>query len=270
MRASLRVGTVPYFVARPLDLGLERERGIELSAAEPARLIERLRAGALDVALVSSIEMFRGEGYGHVGGLAIGGHGFVSSVQVFLRRPLEELGSVALDPASRAAQALARVTLESRAPGTRFTELEFGRDPRTEAESRDLGGWLRIGDAALREYGAAGAPPVFNPSEAWLADTGLAFAFAVWLVRPHVELSRNEVASFAAARERGRAETERIAREASARLDLPLALCRRYLLEECRYELGGELARTLCAFRDAAARLGLCRSDVEPRAIASA
>jgi predicted solute-binding protein len=212
--------------------------------------------------------MFRGAGYRFLEGLAIGGRGRVSSVQVFLRRPLARLGSIALDPASRTAQALSQVTLARRAPGTRFVDVAAGADPRAIAARGDLGGWLRIGDTALRECAAPGAPETFNPSQAWLEDTGLSFAFAVWLVRPGAEISREHARAFAAARARGTPATARIADDAAAALALPRDFCRRYLLEECRYELGPELDRTLRAFRDAAAELALCRRDLEPGAIA--
>ncbi|MEM8711007.1 MAG: MqnA/MqnD/SBP family protein, partial [Planctomycetota bacterium] len=60
---TLRVGSVPYLVGRPLDHGLGDEPGITLEHDVPAKLIERLRAGDIDVALVSSIELFRRKDY---------------------------------------------------------------------------------------------------------------------------------------------------------------------------------------------------------------
>lgn len=264
---TLRVGSVPYFVARPLTSGLERERGIELSLDVPARLVERLRAGELDVALVSSIELFRASGYRYLEGAVIGGDGFVASVQVFLRRPLERARAIVMDPSSRTAQALVRVTLAKRAPEIGFVEVAAGRDPRAVADADDLGGWLRIGDAALRETHSDAAPATFNPSAAWKADTGLPFVFAAWIVRPGVELTRAHIDAFTGARVRGLGELDAIALRASEELGVPLEVCRRYLREQCRFELGAQLAPALRAFRDAAAALGLCRGDLEPGAI---
>jgi chorismate dehydratase len=264
---SLRVGTVPYLVARPLNLGLERERDFELVRAVPAQLIDGLRDGSLDVALVSSIELFRAPGYGYLAGPAVAGRGFVASVQVFLRRPVGELRSIVLDPASRTAQVLAQITLERRERGLHFVEVPLGVDPRVVAQAEDHGGWLRIGDAALAEYLGPNAPRVFNPSEAWTADTQLPFVFALWIVRPGVELSGAQLAAFANARARGAANAEGLARDASRAWNLPLAACRKYLLEECRYDPGAELEPALLALRDAGAALGLCRGDLVPRAI---
>lgn len=269
MSAVLRVGSPAYLVARPLDLGLEDEPGIELVRAVPARLVEGLRAGRLDVALVSSIELYRRAGYRFLDGPAVTGRGEVRSVLVFLRRPLEDVRHVVLDPASRAAQALTRVVLPARVGGPlRFSEPEPDADPRAEAAALDADAWLGIGDAALRLALSGDAPPTFSPSAAWTADTGLPFVFAVWIVRPGVELDERARHAFAAARARGAAALERLAAQASRAWGLPEAACRRYLAEECGYDPGPQLAPALDAFREHAAALGLCRGDLRPAALA--
>jgi len=265
---SLRVGAPAYLVARPLDLGLEHERGIELERAVPARLVEGLRAGRLDVALVSSIELFRSPGYRWIDGPAVCGAGPVRSVQVFLRRPLEEVGSVLLDPDSRAAAVLTRVVLPPRLRATpRFLEVAAGRRPERAAQEERADAWLEIGDAALRRALARPAPPSFDPCAAWFADTGLPFAFAVWIVRPGVEPTPEQLAAFVRARERGRAALDALADRAAAEWSLSAQDCRRYLGEECRYDPGPALARALFAFRDAAARLGQCDAALDPTPI---
>lgn len=259
---------MPYLVGRPLDAALGREPGMRLTRAVPARLVEELRSGALDVALVSSIELFRRPGYAYLEGAAITGQGFVASVQVFLRRPLAELESVALDPASRTAQALTRILLSERAqragrPVPEFLELGPGDDP--GAAPADA--WLAIGDRALRTYLGADCPPLFNPPEAWSAERGLPFVFAAWIVRPGVQLDDLQLATFARAREEGLQQLEQLAEEAGRAWDLPLGPCRRYFASECRYDPGQELGPALFSFRDAAAALGLCRGDLVPAAI---
>ena len=266
---SLRVGAVPYLVGRPLVEGLEREPGIELSLAVPARLVDALRREELDVALVSSIELFRRPGYGYVAGSAIAGAGFVASVQVFLRKPLAEVATLALDPASRTAQALSQIMLARECdaagrPRPRALEPERGT-----AEEAPADAWLAIGDPALVRSLSPGAPPWFNPSEAWSRAFGLPFVFAAWVVRPGLELDAAALAAFARARERGTgpAALEALAREGAARWSLPLEACRRYLAVECRFDPGRELAPALRRFRDEAARLGLADGTIEPRVL---
>lgn len=259
---TLRVGTVPFLVARPLDEGLGDEPGIELAADVPAKLVEKLRSGEIDVALVSSIELFRQPGYRYLDGLAVSGRGFVASVQVFLRKALEEVRSIALDPASRAAATLVQVMLAERGTPPSYHTCALGEDPR----GANADAWLRIGDRALREYHEDGALPVFNPSAAWCEATGLPFVFATWIVRPGVDLEPWHDA-FLRARERGEARREALAEEASRAWSLSLEACREYLLDECVYEPGSQMADALLAFRDRAARIDLCEAHLEPRPI---
>lgn len=258
--STLRVGSVPYLVGRPLDLGLEDEPGVNLVRRPPSQLVDGLRAGDLDVALVSSIELFRRPGYGYLNGYAVFGEGRVSSVQLFLRRPVETLERVALDPASRTSAALVQVLLaDVHGAQPQFAEPPDGVDPRdAEADA-----WLRIGDRALRETFAANPPPAWNPSEAWRAHTGLPFVFALWISAPGVDLGPWRGA-FERARERGRAAAPALARNAARATGLPEGALLHYLLEECAYEPGARLGASLTAWRDRAAAHGLCDGDLEP------
>lgn len=260
----LRVGSVPYLVGRPLDSGMEEEPSIEFRREVPAALVEGLRTGRLDVALVSSIELFRRPGYGYLEELAVAGRGHVSSVQVFLRRAVEQVRRIALDPSSRTAAALTR-SLWPRAgtdPGPEFTAVAPGKDPRDE----DADAWLRIGDRALQETLEEPPWPVFNPSGVFAERTGLPFMFALWIVRPGVDV-RPFVEVFTRARERGRREARAWVRRESEALELPVPFLERYLDEECFFEPGDALAPSLHAFRDLASARDLARGNLEPRPI---
>jgi chorismate dehydratase len=260
----MRIGSVPDLVGRPLDSGLEHASGLVYRRAVPAALVDDLRSDALDVALVSSIELFRRPGYRYVDELAVAGRGSVRSVQLFLRVPLERVGTIALDPASRTSAVLVEIELAARF-GRRpeLVELPASADPSTAATDA----WLQIGDAALRTALAPSAPPSFNPSRAWTERTGLPFVFACWVAAPHAPVDAH-LAEFAAARARGRARTAELAREAALEWNLPAAACREYIEHECVYELGSdEMRRALFAFRDAAAALGRCDASLSPAAL---
>ena len=261
--STLRVGSVPYLVGRPLDLGLGDEPGIELVHDVPANLVKQLRAGELDVALVSSIELFRRPGYRYIPEIGVAGRGTVTSVQVFLRRPVHELETLALDPSSRTAACLVQVLLADRPQGApQFIEVPAGDDPREAASDA----WLRIGDPALRESLEPNGPRVFNPSKAWAQRTGLPFVFAPWIVAPGVDVEPH-LAAFARARLRGAAALLELATQAAAQWQLPLAACTRYLAEECTFEPGADMQPALFAFRDAAAKLDLCQAGLAPQAV---
>lgn len=260
--SPLRVGSVPYLVGRPLDEGLRQEPGIELTHDVPARLVERLRAGEVDVALVSSIELFRAPGYRYLDGLAVAGRGRVGSVQLFLDGPsqIQDVRSVALDPASRTARTLTRVLLTENAP--EFHEVPAGEDPRAAG----CDAWLRIGDVALQEHLNEGLPH-WNPSETWAEVTGLPFVFAPWIVRPEVDLAPHAEA-FLRAAEHGRSRLPALAEEAAGVWSLEAKDCLHYLADECTYALGEEeQRRSLLEFRDRAAALGLCDGELTPAPI---
>ncbi|MFT5732054.1 MAG: chorismate dehydratase [Planctomycetota bacterium] len=259
----LRVGSVPYLVGRPLDHGLSREPGITLEHDVPARLIERLRSSEIDVALVSSIELFRQPGYRYLDGIGVAGNGYVGSVQVFLRKPIQEVTSIAMDPSSRAAAALTRSLLYDREGGApEFIEVPAGADPR-EAEGADA--WLRIGDPALRETLTLDFP-AWNPSEEWRKRTGLPFVFAAWIVREDVEIEPH-LDAFRRARMSGRAAIPALAREAAELWHLPEGQCLSYLSEECSYDPGPAMAPSLREFQRRASQAGLCENELLPEPI---
>ncbi len=247
-------------VGRPLDKGLGDEPGISLEHDVPARLIERLRSGDLDVALVSSIELFRRDGYRYLDGIGVAGDGYVGSVQVFLRAPIQEAKSLAMDPASRAAAALTKSLLFERRGGPpEYVEVPLGQDP---AAAKDTDGWLRIGDQALRETLTIDAP-AWNPSEEWRERTGLPFVFAAWIVRPDAEIEPH-LDAFRRARARGRDAVDELAEEAAKAWSLPAAKCRSYLSEECRYDPAEDMGPALREFQKRAARAGLCDPRTKP------
>jgi len=261
----LRVGSVPYLVGRPLDLGLGDEPDIELSHAVPARLVAGLRDGSLDVALVSSIELFRRPGYAFLDGIGVSGASYVSSVQVFLRKPLAEVRSVALDPSSRTAAALTQVTWPRDGQRPAFLEVAPGSDPRQVPADA----WLRIGDPALvesLEWVDAERTRVFNPSQAWAAQSGLPFIFAPWIVAPGVDIEPHLI-SFAMAHARGLAARAELAAQHAQKSALSAEQLTHYLVQECHYAPGAAMQPSLLAYRDAAAKLELARGELTPRAI---
>ena len=259
----LRVGSVPYLVGRPLDHGLEAEPGISLEHDVPARLIERLRDREIDVALVSSIELFRRHGYRYLDGLGVAGDGYVGSVQVFLRNPIQEVQKIAMDPASRAAAALTRSLLFEREGGApEFLEMPLGADPR---EASEADAWLRIGDSALRETLTIDVP-AWNPSEEWRKRTGMPFVFAAWIVREDVDIEPH-LPAFIRAREAGRAAIPDLAREAAKVWQLPEGQCYSYLSEECSYDPGAAMGPSLREFQRRAFLAGLCENTVLPEPI---
>lgn len=199
---SARIGGVPYGVGAPLLCGLAAEPEVTLVQAPPTELIEQLRRGQLDAALVSSIEAVRRPGYRIVARIGIAARGPVRSVRAFRRRDVV-IRSVGLDRSSAASATMLRILLDrplraERTPDCTFTEIEPTRTPALLPQ--DL--VLLIGDHGL--HAEAGGREVWDLGELWHGWTGLPFVFALWLLAPSADAERI-VPLLLASRERGRA-----------------------------------------------------------------
>jgi chorismate dehydratase len=262
MRFPIRVGAVSYLNAKPLYHRLtEFAPGVELTMDVPSRLAERLARGELDVALIPSIEYFRGAaaGYEILPGFAIAARGPVRSVKLFSRVPLGAIDRLALDAGSRTSQALARVWLDAAhgvRPG-RIEELPLG----VPVQESTADAVLLIGDRAM-QVAAGPFHAVVDLAEAWHALTGLPFVFALWVARGGVELGDLPEA-LARSRAEGLAQARELAGVYGPRLGLDVATCFDYLTRVLSYDLGAPELAGLRLFARKAAALGLAPEGVD-------
>jgi chorismate dehydratase len=256
MPPIIRVGAVSYLNAMPLSYRLEEwASGVALSMDLPSRLASRLASGDLDLALIPSIEYLRGAGSGYeiLPGFAIAARGPVRSVKLFSRVPPGRIDRLALDEGSRTSQVLARVWLDARygvRPST-IEPLPMG----VSALESTADAVLVIGDRAMK---VPDAPfhTVVDLAEAWHALTGLPFVFALWVVRPGVDLGDlPEV--LARCRAEGLAHADELAAVHGPRLGLDPAVCLDYLTRVISYDLGEPEVAGLRRFARMAAGLGL-------------
>ncbi|MFQ5896182.1 MAG: menaquinone biosynthetic enzyme MqnA/MqnD family protein [Nitrospinota bacterium] len=253
MGAGLRLGTVPFLNAEPLTRELASLNGsISLTLGTPAELARALEAGALDGALVSSYAYFTGRGYRLVPGVGIVSRGRVESIRLYLKKPLPEVRSVALDAGSLSAAHLARLLLEGRwGLRPRCRPLEPGASGREVPEDA----FLLIGDPALCERGE-GLEAIDLGSE-WGAWTGLPFVYALWVFREGGEGVVEAARSLLEAKRLGVAQLPEIAREGALRLGVGEALCRDYLLNCIHYDVGEEEVKGLLRYYDLLVEAGL-------------
>lgn len=257
---TLRLGTVPYLNARPLVAGLAAEPGVTLSESVPSELAPKLRAGGLDAALVSAVELFRDPPLSWVPGPAVVSRGPVQSILLFLRGPAREVRTLALDRSSLSAAALTQVCL-AEFLGSK-PEVIRSAAPDAPLESIDADAVLRIGDPALRTD--AGEWQVLDVGQVWTDATGLPFVYALWLVRPDAPGARVAQVVRRAARE-GQRRLDDIAQRYGADAGLSLDAARRYLTDVVAWELGPEELEGLATFGKLAANLGLTdRSSLPP------
>ena len=225
----VRYGAVSYLNAKPLVEGLA-----PLVLDSPAGLVRRYERGEVDVAL---LPVAAGESAGapRIGSLGIAADGPVDSVFLFLRRPLSEVETLALDPASRTSSLLAQVLLRAR----------YGREIRIASNGADAE--LLIGDRALER--GAGDERRIDLAAAWRDWTGLPFVFAAWYGAPDAE------AELEAAFARGRGRLRDYA--AGASLALGAEALEEYLSERIRFRLGERELAGLERFLEEARGLAL-------------
>ena len=267
------VGAVNYLNSKPLIEGLDEllNGHATLRLDYPSRLAGDLASGLLDVALIPSIEYFRGQNYEVISDACVAAHGPVLSVKLYSRVPWGEVKSVALDEGSRTSATLARILLAER-HGV-FPKLEpLPLDHHTQDSSADA--ILLIGDRAIN-------PPneqflgTWDLGEEWLEWTGLPFVFAMWVGRRGIrsqesgvrmEEEATEIARLLGqSRELGVARLDDIARREAPLLGLSLPTTVSYLSENLQYHLGPAERNGLKLFYELASGMGLAPSGVELR-----
>ncbi|MEX0700878.1 MAG: menaquinone biosynthesis protein [Planctomycetales bacterium] len=282
----LRVGAVRYLNSKPLIEGLsEAAPGARLVLDYPSRLADALGRGELDVALVPSIVCLLEADHEIVSDACVAARGSVMSVKLYSRVSPGAIRTLALDEGSRTSAALARILLAER----------FGVHPQLEPlpmrrSTRDTSAdaVLLIGDRAMHPPAEA-FHTTWDLGEEWLAWTGLPFVFAMWAARPSLESSlqadecaerrsspnirlkpglqqpefQTLAAILSAARDRGVANAERIARREAPLLGISERTAIDYLTRNLHYRLGPAERSGLRLFHQLALELGLAPEGVD-------
>ncbi|MEA2708085.1 MAG: chorismate dehydratase [Phycisphaerales bacterium] len=235
-----RIASVSFLNARPLIHGLERDPRVRLLLDVPSRLLDLLRTGQADVALLPVIDYERLDGLTIIPAGGIGSDGATLTVRIFSRVPIEQIKSLACDPDSHTSVALARIILARRHNlRPEFTDLSRASDgDPTQAR-------LLIGDKVVCEE-PRGFPHQLDLGAEWKLLTGLPFVFATWMARAgagELPLLHNLLAL---AKDRGLADVGDIIRAYAEPRGWPSALARDYLTKHLRYHVG---ARELEAMR---------------------
>jgi chorismate dehydratase len=258
MSQRVRVGAVNYLNTKPLICDLELlAPAAELVLDLPSRLADRLADADLDVALIPAIEYFRAGNYSVVPGVSIASRGPVLSVTLFSRKPWPRIETVALDVGSRTSAALTLLLLRRRHGVTpEVLPLPMGAEP----EGVPADAVLLIGDRAMRAC-LPGFDFAFDLGQEWADWTGLPFVYAVWAVRPGVDLG-GVAAALVEAKRRGLARAGAIAQQEAPRLGLDAGYCRRYLQTILSFDLGPRETAGLTHYYRLACEAGLARGGV--------
>lgn len=251
---KLRVGIVNFLNSKPLAWGFLKGHHADLFAPSyhpPAMVARMLAEGSLDIGLIPSIEVQRIPGLRVLPDLCISSRHEVRSVILVSRCAPEEIRKVALDTNSRTSVALLRILLRERF-GLSPEYLHERPDPERMLAEADAA--LLIGDPALKvdreRY------QVIDLAAEWNALTGLPFVFAVWAVRPEVDVPDISF-YFKSSLRYGLSSLDNLVRESAAELGLDSAEVRSYLTENLDFFLRSEQIEGLEEFYRRAYEHGL-------------
>jgi chorismate dehydratase len=247
----LRIGCVKYLNARPLIHGWPGEVAFD----HPSVLCEKLAAGELDVALVSSFEFLRNPVYTLVDGVSISSHGPVHSVFVAHSGDLTEIEEIEIDPASQTGINLLRCLL-----------AEIGLSPKFVMRSRLMQRAITprlakffIGDQAIRFRDESEKTFQFwDLGEEWKKQTQLPFVYALWLIRPEVGSPKAIADSLRACRDNNLRELDSLV---AAEGEFNPDFCQFYLRDCLSYQYGAQEKEGLSAFRKLCEKHGILWHD---------
>ena len=249
----VRLGAVSYLNTKPLVHGLDARRDLfDLRFDVPAQCAALLHEGRIDLGLIPAVEYLRGD-YRIVPGVSIASDGPVASVALFSRVPVNEIGTLALDTSSRTSVALTKVLCAQR---WNIAPKFVSSDPDLAAMLARADAALVIGDPALTiDHVQLGLKKIDLGSE-WLAFTGLPFVYAMWCGREGA-CGPEHVAELNAARDRGAADIDAIARAESHGDAGRQAVIDAYLRDNLKHGLGEREVAGLRRFHELAAQQGL-------------
>ncbi len=256
---KLRVGIVNYLNSKPLAWGFLKGHHADLFAPSfhpPALVARLLGQGNLDIGLIPSIEVQRIPNLRVLPDMCIAARHEVRSVLLVSRVPIGEVRRVALDQNSRTSATLLRILMRER----------WGLDPEYLHERPDPDRMLAEADAAL----IIGDPAlrvdreryqIVDLAAEWNELTGLPFVFAVWAVRPEVEIPDLPF-YFKSSLRYGLSSLDTLVRESAAEMGLDTSEVRSYLTENLSFFLRQEELAALEEFYRRAHAHGMI---LEPR-----
>lgn len=245
----LRIASVSFLNARPLIYGLENDPAVSLQLDVPSGLLERLKGGQADVALLPTIDYQRMEGLTVIPAGGIGCDGPTLTVRIFSKVPIERVRSLGCDSDSHTSIALARIILKDR----------HGISPefvdRLRATGREDEAQLLIGDKVVCEE-PAGFPHQYDLGAEWKELTGLPFVFAVWMARKGVDLG-DLPERLIRARIEGMKHLDELIERFAVPRGWPVGLARQYLAEYLKFEIGEPQLKAMQRFHELAATHGI-------------
>ena len=226
IKPSNLLGSVPYLNARPLHWTIKEP----VKFLDPSALTVELAEGRLQAGLLPIYSVLENADLYHVvDSYAIGTLNTVYSVVMAHALPIVRLKTVALDPASRTSNHLARVLLEK----------YYRVRPQYVSSDEPAEGQVMIGDPAIAYRQAHPDERYLDLAQSWHAHTGLPFVFAVWAIRRDAPDAKGLAKILRDAAFAGLAARDEIARNHFEY---------HYLTEHLYYHLGEPQKKAIAAF----------------------
>ena len=230
----------------------------------PSALCNKLAAGKLDVALVSSFEFLRNPIYRIVDDVSISSNGPVYSVIVAHRGEITEIKEIELDPASETSINLLRCLLADLGLNPRLVQRVAG-GPAVTKSALVGRAQLLIGDQAVcvrQDY--ANEFSFWDLGEQWQKFVGLPFVYALWLIRPEVTDPKQIANSLRALRDANLANLDTVVAEVVAgvadpgqRKEVDREFLARYYTEHLRFRFDEKEKEGLRSFANLCSNHGL-------------
>ena len=234
---KLRVGFFNAFDCRPLAWGFLKGHHGDLFAPSqhtPTTLVNLITQGNLDIAMLPTVELPHLPSLRLLPDICLAVRGEARTAVLISRDEPGAVTRVAVDPDSRQGTGLLRLLWQERY-GIQ-PELVPMR-PDLERMLREHGAALLIGEEALRVD--ADRYRVTSLAGEWQALTGLPCVFAVWAVRPGVDLPDLPF-YFKSSLRYGMSLKDNMIKEAAGELGLDVADIERHLEEHLSYFLRQE------------------------------
>ena len=266
--SKLAIGGISYLNSAPLIWGLREVLGdldghppVRLDI--PSRLADRFAAGALDLALIPTVEHFRISHASRISDVCIASDGPVESVILLANKPLKQIRKIAVDEGSRTSATLVSILIaEEYGQLPELSVLNMGLSPReTGADAVVL-----IGDRAWQSFhtGYTGFSEMRDIGQWWVDLTGLPFVFALWAASRRIMSDETEIARMLeCARDVGLANISKVVSAQSLPTIFSIESIKKYLTETIHYKLGERHVEGMELFRTLADKHGLLQTPVD-------
>lgn len=259
----INLGSVSFLNAKPITYALENniiKHGFNIIQTPPSELSRKLYNKEVDLGLIPVAELLKRKNYSVVPNISISSLGKVDSVIVLAKQELGELRKIAIDRRSQSSTALLRIVLEI-FHNARPEYIPTDIDSAEMLENVD--GAMLIGDSGLKMYySPVENYKVYDLGEIWTERTGLPFVYAVFAVHGDVILGEN-LNALIESKNYGPGIIDKIAETESVKLNIDYEICRNYLSERIKYDLGEHEIKGIVKYSQLLSQLGEAREITE-------